>query len=267
MARTIDQIENEIIQKKDATPELAPMNSVSKTAVWRLFVSITAFMIHSMELMWDYVREDLLQIAARTVPGTRRWYHSQCVLYQYGDDISWVNGSPTYTSIDIDKQIIKRCSVVEDMSQLIIKVATENSGIVEKLTSAQLSSFQEYINQIKFAGTPASAISYDPDELNVDIKIFINPLIINNAGQLISDTSKKPVEEAIQKYIKELPFDGIFNINSLVDYIQKATGVNDIYINTIEAKASSATTFTTVDHAYTSVAGYFIVNQLLIDYV
>ena len=81
------------------------------------------------------------------------------------------------------------------------------------------------MNKVKFAGVNIACISRDPDLLKVYFHVYVDPLVINSSGQLISNTAIKPVEDAINDYCKGLPFNGIFSITELTDKIQSATGV------------------------------------------
>ena len=53
MARSIEQINNEIIKAKESEPALVGLTSTSKVAIWRLWAYITAFVIYILELIFD----------------------------------------------------------------------------------------------------------------------------------------------------------------------------------------------------------------------
>lgn len=59
MARTIQQIQQEILTAKAKEPALSELNSTSKTAIWRLWTYITAFAIWTLEKIFDQHRKEI----------------------------------------------------------------------------------------------------------------------------------------------------------------------------------------------------------------
>jgi len=74
MARSIEQINNEIIKAKESEPALAGLTSTSKVAIWRLWAYITAFVIYTLEQIFDQHKAEVLDALTQLKPHTARWY-------------------------------------------------------------------------------------------------------------------------------------------------------------------------------------------------
>ncbi len=280
MARTIAEIYNQIAAEKatltelqnlqpaidDAQTLLNDLTSTSKVGAWRIFAFVIAVAIWVHEKLWDAFKSEVDAIVAAAIPGTARWYRNMCLLFQFGDTMIYQNYKFQYDPVDPDKQIIARASATEQGGDVLLKVAKETNGVPEKLTTEELEAFSTYIAKIKFAGTWCNVVSADPDLLNITMQVYYDASLISASGELLSDTSVKPVEDAVNNYLASLPWDGVFMNNALIDSVQAAVGVSDVVLTTTQAKANAATTFNTIARTYRTVAGYMIANQLNITY-
>ena len=136
------------------------------------------------------------------------------------------NGTATEAQIEASK-IIKYAAITEATteSRLVLKIATEdNAGKLAPITSGQESAFIPYIEEIKDAGVAITVINYLPDILKLNLRIYYDPLVLTSTGVSIL-TGKKPVEDALNEFMKELPFNGELVLNSLIDKLQKTEGV------------------------------------------
>jgi len=281
MARTINEIHDQIITEKqsmnelnalqpeidDAQTLLDDLKSSSLVAKWRLWVFLTAVAIWIHEKLWDVFKSEVDAIVAAAIPGTARWYRAMCLIYQHGDDLTYTEFKFQYDPIDPTKNIIARASATEQGGNVLLKVAKIENSLPVKLTTAELEAFTEYIDKIKFAGTFCPVISADPDLVNINLDVHYDPSLINANGELLSDTSIKPVEDAIINYLTTLPWNGTLRNSAVVDAAQASTGVNDIVLNLIEAKSNLAANYEEVERIYLSVAGYITLNDLNITYI
>src|SRR5262249_23284868 len=104
MARSIETIKQEIVAAKNADPVLAGvLSSPSKTAIWNLWAYITAVALQVHERIWDLMKADMEQVAARAVPGTTAWLHNRVRDFQYHavlpQVVQVVNLSPVYNPV------------------------------------------------------------------------------------------------------------------------------------------------------------------------
>lgn len=270
MSRTISEIYDEIIQEKNTMSSLtnlqpnidssqsllSDLTSTSKVAVWRLMFWVFAFAIWSHEKLFDNYKNEIEDLASEIVTGTKKWYWAQCFLFQFGDTLQWLDNKYKYASVDSNLQIIKRASVIEAGGQVRLKVAKLDANDMPiPLTSSELSAFQSYISQIKFAGTSIAIISADADQMKAYYDVYYDPQVLSPSGELLSTPGVYPVEEAINSYVSNLPFDGILNITSLTDVVQSVEGVIDPVFQNASAKYG-VLPYEVITNNYNAYAGY-----------
>lgn len=231
MARSVDTIYADLIVKKESDSNLDALNSTSKTAIWRLWLYIVAYATNVLESLFDKHYTEVTSIITELKPHTMRWYRQKALAFQYGFDLVedsdvFDNGTATEAQIEASK-IIKYAAITEATteSRLVLKIATEDSaGKLAPITSGQESAFIPYIEEIKDAGVAITVINYLPDILKLNLRIYYDPLVLTSTGVSIL-TGKKPVEDALNEFMKELPFNGELVLNSLIDKLQKTEGV------------------------------------------
>ena len=231
MARSVDTIYADLIAKKESDSNLDALNSTSKTAIWRLWLYILAYATNVLESLFDKHYTEVTSIITELKPHTMRWYRQKALAFQYGFDLIsdtdiFDNGTATEAQIEASK-IIKYAAITEATteSRLVLKIATEDSaGKLAPITSGQESAFIPYIEEIKDAGVAITVINYLPDILKLNLRIYYDPLVLTSTGISIR-TGKKPVEDALNEFMKELPFNGELVLNSLIDKLQKTEGV------------------------------------------
>ncbi|WP_144893701.1 hypothetical protein [Flavobacterium tiangeerense] len=202
MARTIAEIQNEILNEKDNQSALKGLTSSSKTSIWRLWVNIVASAI--------WVHEKIVEKNALVSrPHTLNWYREQALNYIHGAELEWKDGSYQFDTTgfiddkEIEKaKIIKYCAVSEvdletvlkpnkDVDEIFsdyfrnkvgvvfIKVATENNGKISRIdVPNELYAFKEYIAKIKDAGNQVHIISSPGDILELNLTVYVDPMTI-----------------------------------------------------------------------------------------
>lgn len=278
MARSIDEIKAEIISAKEQEPSLSELNSTSKVAIWRLWAYITALVIWTLEKIFDEHKKEVSEALSELKPHTARWYRNKALAFQYGFNLHsetdlFDNTGKSKEEIENSK-IVKYSAVVESEteSRLIVKIATEQGGELQPISQAQKASFDAYINEIRDAGVRITTINYLPDILKLQMKIYRDPLVLDENGQSIL-TGEKPVEKAIKEYFKKLPFNGELVLAHLVDALQQVEGVKIPHIILAESKWIDAGTngygnFQPIEVKTIPISGYFkIENFNGIEYV
>lgn len=258
MGRTIDQIQQSIIDAKNAKPELAVLDSPSQVAIWRLWTYIVAVAIYVMEGLWDIKQRELEDLALKAVPGTEAWLQAQVLKFQYStidpQAIQLINFAPAYQVVDPTLRIITRCSVKQQVDKAIkIKVAKGVQPDLVPLITAEQTALESYIDKIKFAGTVATVVTLEADRMQVNATVYFDP-------QYTEAKVKQWVKDAIVNYFNTLPFDGIVYNSKLEDAIQAVTGVLDVVMGDVKArKAQDAVGLATVvARFYETVAGHVI---------
>jgi len=276
MSRTIKEIYDAIITEKEtfsslntlvpnpdtAQTFLTDLTSASKVAIWRLMFWVVAVAIWSHEQIFDLHKAELIEIGNNLITGTKRWYKEQALLFQYGDSLQW---NPTklkyeYDPLSSGTKIVTACSVREVSGQVRIKIAKDDGvGGLEPLTPTEETAFTSYMNQIKFAGTNVAITNINADDLKLSINLYYDPLVLKSTGESILNAGIFPVEDAINNHLKELPFDGTFNLTKFIDAIQQAEGVVDPVLLSSEAK-SGANPYVATGQNYIASSGYLAID-------
>jgi uncharacterized membrane protein len=284
MARTIEEIYNAIVAEKQSFAELDNLMpqynltppavgnpfadmlnevaSVSKVAIWKLWIYLVAVALYTHETLWDKFREETEEIARQSIAGNLAWYAAQVKLWQFGSPLLWNHTTYRYYYLDagtpqgIAKRLAKKVSCAEVNNALVngvlIKVARVSGGILAPLTPPQLSSLTTYVNRIKFAGVQTAVISLPPDRVRLDLKVYYD-------GTLDLAVFKTELEAGIEAYLRNIEFDGVLYLNELVDAIQALPGTREpwVYVNSCLCAPNGQPTYTTVLERYEPVSGYF----------
>lgn len=254
MARSIQEIFDSIVAEKENMNSLdgllpsgtkyqnvlSELSSGSKVAVWRLIVYIIAVAHWILEKYWEYAKQELNAIAEQSIAGNLEWYKNEVKKWQYGFLLLWNAQTYRYYYNDttsqsaIDSMLADRVAVVEVFNQdfrgLKIKVAKETPQGLKPLEPIEIDSLQAYIDRIKFAGVETDVISQESDKINLNLKIYYQ-------GTLDEANVKASVKNAIENYIANIEFDGIFYLIKMVDEIQKVSGVKDVVVMTASGKS------------------------------
>lgn len=260
MARTITQIQNTVIAQVQSNATLGPLlTSTSKTAIWRLFSFVVAVCIWTIETLLDLHVKDVDERIAALKPHSLRWYVEKAKAYQHGYNL--VTETDTYDNTGIDEitieasKIIQQASAVELERGLRIKVARSIGADLGPLTTDQLNGFKAYMARIKDAGVRLDITSGNPDSLKLAVDCHYDPLILNSSGHRLDGTGNTTVQDACKNYLKNLPFNGVLELESLTDNQQLVPGVKIFHIKDAQAKYG-ALPFTSFAVQYLPDAGY-----------
>lgn len=284
MARTIEEIYNAIIAEKQGYVELSNLMpqynlappvlgnpfssllsevaSVSKVAIWKLWVYLVAVALYTHETLWDKFRAETEELARQSIAGNLAWYAAQVKLWQFDSPLMWNHTTYRYYYLDanspigIAKRLAKKVSCTEVNNALVngvlIKVAKQSGNVLSPLTVPQLTSLTTYVNRIKFAGVQTAVISLPPDKVRLNMKVYYD-------GTLDLTVFKTKLENGVKDYLRNIEFDGVLYLNELVDAIQAVPGTMEpwVYINTCHCVPDGQPNYTLVTERYEPVSGYF----------
>ena len=238
---------------------LVDITSTSRVARWRLWVWCVAVCAVAFDVVLDLFKIELAAIAQNSRYGSLPWYVVVAKEYQEGYNLVWQNNQYEYLVTDVSAQIIALAASQETASEVILKVAKVVSGVAQPLTTIEKSAFAAYINRVKPGGVNVHIISNSPDQLQLFLTVNYNPLILLNTGEPLLSPGVFPVEDAIQAYIKNLPFNGTLELMRLIDAIEQVPGVDSVYITNALARYGS-NAFVSFPQHYTADAGYLIID-------
>lgn len=239
MSRNISSIYNEMLSAKEQNPELQGLNSVSATAIWRLWMWVVAAAIFTVEMFHDLFIAEVENIISTKTPGTLLWYRNRCLDFRYGVALEVTDGRITYPADDSTSPLLAQCSVREAADGLVIKIAKDDSGELVPLSDtpqkSELSAFVAYLSSIKYAGTPIRVINSPANLLHMELNVWYDPLLISADGTLLADDSRI-IDVTITDFLRNLEFDGRLKRSSLIHAIKSVQGVKDASITLLEHK-------------------------------
>lgn len=264
MARSITDIQNALIAQVQADPTLGPLlTSTSRVAIWRLWTYVIAVCQWTLENLYDIFVAEVNSNIANMKPHTAQWYANKAKEFQYGYALLAESDVYDNNALSDDQiaasQVISYAAVIEAVLNnrrvLRIKVATLVNGDLGPVPSDQLAAFTAYMQTIKDAGVSLQITTANADGLQLSVDFYYDPLILTNAGARNDGTNPQPVQMAIDVFLKNLPFNGIFSINQLDNALQAVEGYKDLRINFALAKYGSLP-YGAINVKYIPDAGY-----------
>ena len=163
MARTIEEIYNQMLTEKENFSELkklqpnvgtfqtflTDLTSNTLMPIWRLIFFVFAVAIHTFEVVLDLWWEGLLEERGTFATGTIDWYMDKILNFQYGYPVVWNGNQFEYTTVDEDAKIVKYVSIVQTGNVVTAKVAKDNAGLPEALTTAEVTAIKDRRHRYK----------------------------------------------------------------------------------------------------------------------
>ena len=253
MFKTIIEIFNYILELKNKNTVLSEVNSASKTSLWRQFLEVVSTAYWAFVNVRDlHDKETDFLIQEQKVPN-QRWYRNKALSFQYGFDVEndtdifkptiQVNGEDveaTEEQIEASK-VIKYCAVdrkvIANRASLIIKIAGEENGEIVQTSDEEKEALKKWfeVDGAAAAGDVITYINYKGDILSFSVDVYINPLVLMSDGRHKINLNY-PVEDSIKTYLKNLPFNGEFDVQKFEAAILATEGVLKLKTNKVESK-------------------------------
>lgn len=214
-------------------------------------------------LIFDQHKTDVSAILKEQMSGTANWYAWQAKQFQYGhklvaDTDYYDNTGLTEAQIEASR-IVKFAAAVEslDKSILYLKIATGKEGDRQPLTPTQLTAFKNYLNAYQYAGVRVVVINDLPDDIKLTIDIYYDALVLDYEGKLLDGTGDTSIQDAIRNYLNNLPFNGMYTNQGLVDVLQRLNGVEVAELKSASSRYGVYTSFTEINAREIAHAGYY----------
>lgn len=276
MARSIKEIKQEIIDAKNADLTLVGLNSISTTSIFGLWADIQAAAVWTLEKLFDIHLQEVKDTIS-TRAHTLKWYTEKAKQFQLGHALveyeDYYDNS-ALTDADVETaRIVKFASAYEESGQINIKVAKLDGESLTPLSNGdtdpqdnELAAFNAYINTVKDAGVKIEAQSNTADTLNLNVQIYYDPLVLSSDGKRLDGTNDTPLEDAINHYLSNLPFNGYFTRTALIDSIQNEQGFNSIYIIWTSSEPYGTQSTVSLDETYQPKSGYMTAGNIIANY-
>lgn len=249
-------LQSELSAPSDTLSDLeADVDAGNQVAEHRIWTKIFAFASYILEQLFQKHKEEVNAIAERPKLYSREWIQQIGLDYRHGDSLTYSNGYYVWSDGSINP-LLAHCSISMSGSLLLIKAAKSGPA---PLTTSEKDGLSGYLEKMLYPGTHYTVISQAADDLIYDITIYRNASVMDDSGALIAEPGTKPVENAINDYISNIPFNSVFNRNAFIDAIQNAQGVNDVVVNNLQYRYGSLS-YQDVGRQVTSMAGYYAVD-------
>ena len=238
--------------------------SFSTVSLENILFYIIAACCHVLEVFFDTHKSEVDAKISRAVVASVPWYHKMALQFQYGDSLVFDDTTQqfVYPVDSPEKQAVKYVAVRDRGTSIQMLVSGEKDERPEPLSDEVLTAFKSCMNRIKIAGVILTIRSLPADLITISATVYIDPLTIDRNGIRISDGSK-PVEEAVENYLKGILYGGTFNKTKLVDAIQDVEGVADVELFSCGYSTDEGKNYKEIaGNNYTAVGGSFVASGL-----
>lgn len=217
--------------------------------------------------LFEQHKIDISAILNEQMSGTANWYAWKAKQFQFGQELVFETDYYDNTGLTSEqissRQVVKYAAAVEslDKSILYLKIATESNGNRQPLSAAQLTAFKNYLNAYQYAGVHIVVINDQPDHMKLTIDIYYDSQVLDEAGKRLDGNANTPVQDAIRNYLKNLPFNGMYTNQALVDTLQVVDGVDVAEIKFAASRYGAYTEFTEINAREIAHAGYYQISD------
>lgn len=230
MARTINEIRDGILANVAADPVLAPLNSVSATAIFRLIIYCVAVAINIMERNMEATRDKTFELLGTQRLHGAQYYIDMAKAFQFSDTTVQAivfndYYVPSFEVPNEDLRIVSSVAIREANRKIFMKVNKGEPGALQVLTAPELQSFKNYIHLLKDMGTQIDVQSLPAEKLRVRMSIDYN--------QVYGSLSQENVQTLINNYLVQMGYDNRFSVQGFEAALLADSRIFDLRIESI----------------------------------
>ena len=269
MARTTAEIKKTMTDAFLADSDLREAYGLASDATWdksfsavsveNILIYIVAVCCRAVEVLHEQWKADVDAVVEKMVVASVPWYWKKALAFQLGDELVLNEDTMEYgyAKVDAEKQVVKYAAVRDKGRSVQILVSGDEGGSPSVIDGDTLNAFKTYMNRVKVAGVLLSISSRASDRVKITAKVTIDPMVVNEQGEALSDGGK-PVETAIEDYLKNITYGGTLNKTKLMQAILEADGVEDVELTGVEYTTDEGLTWTTLSgNNYTGESGSY----------
>lgn len=284
MARTTEDIKkqmtdafisnDDVIAAYGLTPGKTFEQEFSVTSIESILFYCLSYGLFVIYSFFDLFKSEIDKAIVDYTHPTLKSFAENIKRFQYGDAV--IDETDTYDNTGLteeeieEKRVIKYAAAIEQEFSngrfgVRLKVAGEDvNGDRVELPTAEFNAAKEYLKIFKPAGTWFEMTTDDADNLKLNLRVYYNPLVLNSNGQRLDGTVNQPLQDAIVSHLKNLPFNGRFNLTALVDAMQAVPGITDPRILSAQTKYAALPYTDVVDEVIPD-AGYLKIYNMNTD--
>lgn len=232
----------------------------SSVSVENLLFYIVAVASWVVESLLDAHRSEVDAALDALTPHRAKWYRDKALGFMKGKTLSGesdVYDTSEMTASEIEAaKVVKYAAVSEnaDSSILTIKVAGESGGSRCALDAATEQQLESYLREVKDAGVRISLVNESADHFKCSLSLYYD-------GLLEATSVAESVLRAVQDYVENLPFNGVYSNMALVDAVQQVEGVKIAEVTSSSIKASGSDSWTPIAVRVVPHSGYMIASS------
>lgn len=230
--------------------DMANESNVGRVRLWRWVVS---YAIYALQVLMNTYKQDVRDLARAGHFGTKRWFVDRVLNFQYGDDLVFTPNDAYYDVDNPEAKIVGRAAVVELGHKAIVKAVRVINGTFAPLNNWQLDALNDKIQEVRPPITVV-VVSAPSDRLKLPATI------VYDAKQGLPGIQTN-VHNVIEAHIRNLDFNGVFNLTKLKLEILNVAGVNDVVYGNVQGRASSSQNWIDVPRIYMSYSGWMTIDS------
>ncbi len=248
--RSIEQIRNSL--KDYATEQLGFKDS--PIAEWKILSEIFVYAIWIFEGIMVSFQTTINETIQAKQPPTLSWWYDVIKNFQKGYELT-VNedGILDYDEEDESAKIIAQALLTEDpgasfpFSIKIAKWENEDDRTLQPLSSDELQEFKDYVKSLHPPGISYEIFSGDPDLIKYSISVEYDPKY--------TDIAQK-VKDALDEYRANVNFTETVYREAMLAKVISLPAIKNAYFTDLQAKEDGGS-YSTIDHSYNLIAGYY----------
>lgn len=265
MARTISEIKSAICAEWMGNEDVAKAYGFTKgesfgskfsvVSVENLLFYIVAVTSWIVERLIDAHKDEVTTALDSKIPHRAKWYRDKVLDFMKGktlaDDTDVYDTSDMTTDEIEAAKVVKYAAVSENASTsiLTIKVAGVKDGKKSALDASTKQQLENYLREVKDAGVRINLVNESADRFKCSLSICYD-------GLLEAEAVATAVLNAVQNYVENLPFNGVYSNMALVDAVQQVSGVKIAEVKNSAIMANGSDSWADIDVRAVPHSGY-----------
>jgi hypothetical protein len=200
---TKEEILAEMDAMQAASIELSTLDNTSATSFFLQVKRLFAWMSERLFLLLETDQAKFENNLKTNRWGSLDWHKTKALEFQFGDNLSMIDGELKYATVLTGNRIVQTVTVVQD--RINAGVAWYVSGYDPltkyQLSPAQLDAMQEYADRLKIVGIPIFVRSEPGTRVKLRLRLRTNKLLLNSSGQRITNTTIYPIRDFVRNLI------------------------------------------------------------------
>ncbi len=196
----------------------------SKVSIESILFGVVAMRDYVLARLFDTHKSEVTAIIETILPHRPKWYADKTMNFMYNHTL--IPDRDVYDLAGLSDgdiaiaKIIKHAVAVENDndSVLTIKVAGEKNDTRQPIADDAEDMLRAYLAEIKDAGVRIELVNREADKLKCELNIYYNV-------QKYPEDVQAACEEVVKDYIENLPFNGRYVNQTLIDKLQETDGV------------------------------------------